>query len=104
MKFLYQLAPAWCLAVLSLTAQAEGRFAFDTTPGKLPKDVVPQDYAIHVVPDLEHFTFSGDEDIHITVRARTHSIVLNANHLDIDAASLRGPAGRVVHLQPELDA
>ncbi len=104
MKNFYHLAPALCLAVISLAAHAEGRFAFDTTPGKLPKDVVPQDYAIHVVPDLEHFTFSGSEDIHITVRSSTRSIVLNANHLDIDAASLRGPGNRVMQLKPELDA
>ncbi len=102
--FTHNLARALLLACTSLCAQAQGQFAFDTTPGKLPKDVVPLDYAIHLVPDLEHFTFSGEEDIHITVRKTTRSIVLNANHLDIDAASLLGTAKHALNLKPELDA
>jgi aminopeptidase N len=96
-------ARAVALAVLSFSAQAESKFSFGSTPGKLPKDVVPLDYKIHVVPDLKSFTFAGTENITIDVRSATHKIVLNANRLDIDFASLGGNGIPQQDLKPQLD-
>ncbi|MES2950378.1 MAG: M1 family metallopeptidase [Pseudomonadota bacterium] len=103
MQSLFKHAGAVALAVLSLTAQAESRFTFGSTPGKLPKNVVPLDYKIHIIPDLTAFTFSGTEDITIDVRSPTRRIVLNANQIVIDAATLSGQGLPQLSLQPQLD-
>ena len=100
---LFTRASAVALAILCLTAQAESKFSFGGTPGKLPKDVVPLDYKIHIVPDLTAFTFSGTEDISIDVRSATRKIVLNANQLDIDTATLSGRGITSQDLQAQLD-
>ena len=44
------------VAVVPLT-QAEAPFEFAKTPGQLPKDVVPIEYVLHVVPDLASLTY-----------------------------------------------
>ncbi|MEO7108458.1 MAG: M1 family metallopeptidase [Rhodoferax sp.] len=92
------------LDVLAFTSHAETKFSFATTPGKLPKDVVPLDYKIHIVPDLKAFTFSGTEEVAIEVRSATRMIVLNANLLQIDAATLTGTGLISQNLQPHHDA
>lgn len=98
-----RLLGALCLVALSPMAWAEAGFSLVHTPGKLPKDVVPLAYTLHVVPDLTRFTFSGEETIDVEVRAATRRIVLNANHLDIDSATLTGPTRVALTLQPTLD-
>ncbi len=100
---LFTRASAIALAILCLAAQAESKFSFGSTPGKLPKDVVPLDYKIHIVPDLAAFTFSGTEDITIDVRSTTRKIVLNANQIDIATATLSGRGIARQDLQPQLD-
>ena len=39
--------------LLPLALHAEAPFNFETTPGKLPKDVVPQSYDIQLKPNIE---------------------------------------------------
>src|SRR6267378_4192521 len=41
---------AAALLFCAAAAGAEPRFSFDSTPGKLPKDVVPKHYALRIVP------------------------------------------------------
>jgi len=48
-----------------LTSSAESPFKFESTPGKLPKDVVPRHYAIRLQPDLEKFITTGKVDINL---------------------------------------
>jgi len=48
---------------MSSALSLEKPFSFKDTPGKLPKDVVPTDYAIRVVPDIDKLTFSGAETV-----------------------------------------
>lgn len=79
MQSLLRLVSGLCLVALSTLSCAEARFSLARTPGKLPKNVVP---------DLTQFTFSGEEAIDLEVRVATRSTVLNANHLDIDSATL----------------
>jgi len=38
---------------------AEQPFDFASTPGKLPKQVRPTDYAIWIKPDIKRLTFAG---------------------------------------------
>ncbi|MES2581089.1 MAG: M1 family metallopeptidase [Pseudomonadota bacterium] len=100
---LFKRVSAMAFALLSIAAQAESRFSFASTPGKLPKNVVPLEYKIHIVPDLVALTFSGTEEITIDVRSPARKIVLNANQIEIDAASLNGQGAEQQSLQPQLD-
>ena len=69
-------------------AAAEPVYAFDTTPGKLPKTVIPIHYAIELEPNLEHLTLAGREVVDIEVREPTARLVLNAVNMTLSAASL----------------
>ena len=41
----------------------EAPFNFETAPGRLPKTVVPIDYKIAIVPNVEARTFTGSETV-----------------------------------------
>jgi aminopeptidase N len=72
------------------TLPAEKPFDFATTPGKLPKQVVPEEYAIRITPDLEKHTFSGSETIKLNVREPVRQLVLNALEIKIESAVIDG--------------
>src|SRR5213593_4668081 len=69
---------------------AEKPFSFKETPGKLPKEVVPTDYSIRIVPKIDQFTFAGNESVKLNVRSPIHQLVLNGLELKIEAASVDG--------------
>jgi aminopeptidase N len=71
---------------------AEKPFDFATTPGKLPKQVVPSEYGIHIEPNLDTRTFSGSEKIKLEVRAPVRELVLNAAEIGISSATIDGKA------------
>ncbi len=71
-------------------ARAEPVFAFTTTPGTLPKTVVPVQYVIDLTPDLEKLAFSGSELVDIEVTEPTTRLMLNAVDLDIQSATVDG--------------
>ena len=49
----------WLLSIiLPATVIAEKPFNFESTPGKLPKQVVPTEYSIRIIPDIEKLTFT----------------------------------------------
>ena len=75
---------------LSTTVSAEKPFDFASTPGKLPKQVVPEEYAIRVVPDLGKFVFSGAETVKLKVSEPVRQLVLNALQIEIKSASVDG--------------
>jgi aminopeptidase N len=80
---------AWlAVALFSLQAAAEPIYSFDTTPGKLPKTVVPIHYAIELEPDLESLTLAGLEVADIEVREPTARLMLNAVNMKVAAASV----------------
>src|SRR5690349_15587210 len=72
----------------SLFGAVEKPFNFNETPGKLPKEVVPKEYAIRIVPNLDNFTFTGSESVKLNVRSPVHQLVLNGLDLKIEAASI----------------
>jgi aminopeptidase N len=81
------------LSFISLSAlDAEKPFEFASIPGKLPKQVVPDEYAIRIVPDLAKFTFEGSETIKLEVRQPVRQLILNALEIKITNASLNGTA------------
>ena len=81
-------------------AAAEPRFAFATTPGKLPKDVVPSHYALRIEPGKE--TFEGEVSIDIEVARAVPAIVLNAADLTFKSVKLAKGADEVA-LAPAFD-
>ena len=68
--------------------KAEKPFDFATTPGKLPKQVVPTNYAIRIVPSIEKLTFTGTETVKLRVRAPVRKLVLNALEIEIASAAI----------------
>jgi aminopeptidase N len=81
------------VAEFSIMASAlalEKPFSFKDTPGKLPKNVVPTDYAVRIVPDFDKLTFAGTETVKLNVRREVRQLVLNALELKIEAASIDG--------------
>src|SRR5207249_2754196 len=75
-------------AVSSL--QAEKPFDFASTPGKLPKQVRPTDYAIWIKPDIKKLTFTGRETVKLNVEQATPQLILNAADLAVSDAQLDG--------------
>ncbi|HZV67331.1 MAG TPA: M1 family metallopeptidase [Telluria sp.] len=98
-----RLAAAAALTVAAVAAHAEAPFSFNATPGKLPKDVVPLQYAAHLIPDIAANTFLGAETVEIEVLKATATIMLNVENIDIDAASLSGKAIGELKLAPLID-
>ena len=82
--------------VLSLSgiAVAEPGYSFDTTPGKLPKAVIPLHYAIELTPDLTSLRLAGVEIVDVEVREPTARLVLNAVEMTFAAASIDDDAQR----------
>ncbi len=94
------------LAVLGLVPAAlfaEKPFAFATTPGQLPKSVVPRHYTLRIQPDLEDRTTYATARIEIEVLQPVTELVLNANDLTIDSAELADDPAAPQALAPVID-
>ena len=85
----------------SFAVFAEAPFSFESTPGQLPKSVVPRHYAIKIKPDMEHFTTQGSATVDIEVLKPVKEIVLNALDLKITKAVLS--AASEIILKTKLD-
>src|SRR6185312_11777897 len=75
-------------------APAEPLYPFDSSPGKLPKSVVPSRYAITLTPDLQKLTIAGSETVDIEVGEPVARVVLNAVDIAIDEAGIDDNAQR----------
>ena len=71
---------------------AEKPFEFPRTPGKLPKEVVPIEYSVRFVPNIDKFTFTGSETVELSVHKPVRQLILNALELKITGASIDGKA------------
>jgi aminopeptidase N len=76
------------MTVVTLTA--EKPFDFASTPGKLPKQILPEEYAIRISPDIAKKTFTGSETVKLNVREPVKQIVLNALEIKISKAAIDG--------------
>ncbi|GAB3463628.1 M1 family metallopeptidase [Massilia terrae] len=101
---LLRAAIAAAFALDAGAAFAEAPFSFAATPGKLPKDVLPIQYAAHIVPDIAANTFRGEESVEIDVLKPTSAIMLNADKLQIANATLSGNGLAPITLVPAVDA
>ena len=72
------------------TAQAA---APDESSYRLPKTVVPERYELTLAPDLQAFTYTGEERVALTISEPTNEILLNALDLDIHEATLTSASG-----------
>jgi aminopeptidase N len=77
---LFGLISVW----LVTPALAEAPFSFDAAPGRLPKDVVPLDYDLALVPDLVAHTVRGSEVITLRVRSATATVAFNSLNQKLD--------------------
>src|SRR6266567_3593187 len=71
---------------------AEIPFEFARTPGKLPKEVIPIEYSVRFVPNIDKFTFTGSETVELSVHNPVRQLVLNALEVAITRASVDGKA------------
>jgi aminopeptidase N/puromycin-sensitive aminopeptidase len=55
---------------------------------RLPRDVIPSNYQLRFVPDLDAATFSGEERITVDVKASTKAVVLNSAEIDFDEVAI----------------
>ncbi len=89
------------LAATMSSAFAESPFDFESTPGKLPKTVVPRHYTIRLEPDLDKLTTHGLVTVDLEVLKPVSEIVLNALDLEVSRATLTGP--KPMDLRPRID-
>jgi len=89
-----RMAQGAVLALLAAcaAARAEAPFSLASTPGQLPKTVVPVHYSLTLKPDMQALVFQGRETVDIKVLAPTRRLVLNQLGLQVSAASL-APVG-----------
>jgi len=88
--FMKALAVTVCLAApCEQQAAPQPRFDFDTTPGNLPKTVVPARYALELDLDPARDGFTGRADILVDVRQAVQAVVLHAHNLKATRAELR---------------
>jgi aminopeptidase N len=85
---LCRLFASSCLVVLLVASQslAEKPFEFASTPGKLSKSIVPTEYNIRIVPNVDARTFAGTEIIKIKVTEPVRQLVMNALELQVEGA------------------
>src|SRR5271166_2648837 len=97
---------AFALLLIGFAAtvsHAEDKFNILTTPGKLPKDIVPRSYQIYLEPIIEALVTDGVESIEIAVLKPTDHIVLNAVDTEIVAAKI-AIGHRKEELTPQFDS
>ena len=71
-------------------AGAVAPFNFDTTPGRLPKTVVPVAYRIWLTPNAAAKTLRGSETVALKIRRPTSRIVFNTHDITISSARFDG--------------
>src|SRR5215471_2253053 len=82
------LANILALLLLVVAARADAPFSFDTTPGKLPKTVVPIHYSVDLQPNLSELSVRGAVNVDIEVREPIDRLVLNALGLTFTGTTL----------------
>jgi aminopeptidase N len=87
----------WGFAALAETPFGEAPYSFDSAFGRLPKNVVPTDYQVAVVPDAAKLALSGTESVTLQFRQATATIVFNSLNEKLHQVRLDGkPVKKVV--------
>src|SRR5437016_602748 len=90
------LVASTVLFALLTTMDAANPYEFWKKAGKLPKQFVPLEDSVRIVPVLAKLTFAGSERIKVKATAPTRELVLNSAELEIAKASVDG-----IHLSPD---
>jgi aminopeptidase N len=77
-------------------ASAPAPFSFDNAPGRLPKNVVPLDYRVSIVPDASALTISGTESVQLQFRSPSATIVFNSINETLSSVRLDGKPVKAV--------
>jgi len=91
------------IGLAATASHAENKVDIFTTPGKLPKDIVPRSYQIYLEPNIEALVTDGFESIEIEVLKPTDHIVLNAVDTEIVAAKI-AISNHKEELTPQFDS
>ena len=67
-----------------------------TTPTMLPKSVRPSAYDLTLCPNLDDFTFWGEESIDVSLMSATSEIVMNCDEIQIQDANLTIGGNRTI--------
>jgi aminopeptidase N len=86
---------AVCCA-LAPTAWCGAPFAFDSAPGRLPKNVVPVSYDVAVVPDADALKLTGTESVQLQFRTATATVQFNSLNETLSHVLLDGKAVKSV--------
>ncbi|MDB6122831.1 MAG: aminopeptidase, partial [Pedosphaera sp.] len=104
-RFRFSIFLVLLVALTVVTARGELPFSFESTPGQLPKTVIPRHYAINIQPDLEKFMTHGSVVVDLEVVKPVKEIVLNAD-MQVTKATFHGQNETVptdVTLKPKQD-
>jgi aminopeptidase N len=91
------------IALLINSLHGEAKFDRESTPGKLPKEIIPKAYLIHLEPRPENLLTNGYEQINIEVLRPTDRIVFNAAKIEISSVKLSGKPNLEEDLTPVFD-
>ena len=67
----------------------------ESNPYRLPTSVTPSHYNLHLTPDLESETFTGNVDISIDTTEVVSQIVLNSKEIELKSARLVGSSSAI---------
>ena len=70
---------------------------------RLPRNVVPRRYDLHLTPDLDAGRFEGEVEIEVEIVEPADMVVLNAAELEIEPPTFSGSGGTSFECQVELD-
>ncbi|HEY5256713.1 MAG TPA: hypothetical protein VIJ53_18810, partial [Acidobacteriaceae bacterium] len=80
------------LSFAGLFAACAALISFTSSPAlqaqRLPTDVTPQHYSLTLQPDLKAATFTGKEEIDVTLDKPSNSITLNAVQITFQTVTI----------------
>jgi aminopeptidase N len=80
------------LSLASIFAACAALISFTSSPAlqaqRLPTDVTPQHYSLTLQPDLKAATFTGKEEIDVTLEKPSSSITLNATQITFQTVTI----------------
>ncbi|MBA3994376.1 MAG: peptidase [Cyanobacteria bacterium DS2.3.42] len=71
---------------------------------RLPRSVIPEHYDLHLEPNIEACTFSGNVGINVIVQSETNEVLLNSLELTIDSAKAVDGKGKELIAKVDFDA